>query len=601
MTTKTKKVLFYSECTLEDFTKIETELLKQQFIVSRVSSLDKFIESSRYELQHIHMVALKNADDYTRFSKTATQHFSSQLSPRVLLGPSSDMFASDSKSILNQIFTFGTDPSLIAEFCSETFDLFFKESRYFQISHFNIPEVIASLSLITFTGEIVFENQTERCIVYFSDGKIACASSSREDKKFGQLLLQHGIVSEMQVEKVMAMLRNDKKKIGQAFVDIGLITNKKLLEMLALQVKHIVIPLFNWEQGSAEVIFESPNSSTIFPFKFEPFQLATEGVKLRFSEAELQKRIQGESSVIKYLRMPAAAFLDSKQQKIVDAIRGKTQTVRDLMVSGKFSKLDCLRSLYILSIFGIVDFIEDTGDSANLRVKEKAIEELFSDPTMIEQTENESYRRPLLLLLMLTVLGAISFSYQYFDHAIFRDMSAYDSVSRNRTSPRHFPKPAAATEQKKQLVPSNSSVAQHKVSTNILAKSNQNTSKAAIVESVRHLRTSSAPYDKIAELLGQANLALTNRDYERAEYLSQQVLKINPQHEDGLSILGQVYIEQDRKAEARGVFLKLLVKNPKNGMAHLNLGTLYVLSDQNRQAMVHFRKFLDISKAGSSN
>ncbi|TNE63923.1 MAG: tetratricopeptide repeat protein [Bacteroidetes bacterium] len=71
-----------------------------------------------------------------------------------------------------------------------------------------------------------------------------------------------------------------------------------------------------------------------------------------------------------------------------------------------------------------------------------------------------------------------------------------------------------------------------------------------------------------------------------ADYYS-RALKLNDKHEDALYYLGNMYFELARYAEAEACWLKLVEVNPRNSRAYLQLGSLYLSSED----------FFDIEKA----
>ena len=81
-----------------------------------------------------------------------------------------------------------------------------------------------------------------------------------------------------------------------------------------------------------------------------------------------------------------------------------------------------------------------------------------------------------------------------------------------------------------------------------------------------------------------------NEQWEQAAENYRYALDLNGTHEDGLYYLGNMYIELSRYKEAKDCFLKLAQVNPKNSRAFLQLGNLYLSSEE----------FFDIDKAESA-
>lgn len=80
---------------------------------------------------------------------------------------------------------------------------------------------------------------------------------------------------------------------------------------------------------------------------------------------------------------------------------------------------------------------------------------------------------------------------------------------------------------------------------------------------------------KIEEELREAQEIRDSGDLERAIIMLKDILKRNPTNVPALSILGGIYLYQNRLEEARICFIEQIKLKPQMDGAHLNLGTVY--------------------------
>ena len=64
-------------------------------------------------------------------------------------------------------------------------------------------------------------------------------------KKLGDLLKEAGLVTEVQIQDVLAQKKQDQK-LGDALVEQGFITEKQLLDVLEIQLKLDSVSLYQY-------------------------------------------------------------------------------------------------------------------------------------------------------------------------------------------------------------------------------------------------------------------------------------------------------------------------------------------------------------------
>ena len=85
-----------------------------------------------------------------------------------------------------------------------------------------------------------------------------------------------------------------------------------------------------------------------------------------------------------------------------------------------------------------------------------------------------------------------------------------------------------------------------------------------------------------------------NKNYQVAENLYKQILKINPNHFESIFYLGSLLIEIRNFDQAKSLLQKAITIQPNYAVAYVNLGIAFEELGQSQQAMNHFQKAIEI-------
>ena len=113
-------------------------------------------------------------------------------------------------------------------------------------------DIITIMRLQKATGALAcVVNGTEKQ-VYIKDGQIIFASSRDEKERLGETLVAMGLIDRPQLAKALDLHRKSSglKKIGAIFVELGFLAPKDLFNGLKQQVRTILHSLFVVEEGS---------------------------------------------------------------------------------------------------------------------------------------------------------------------------------------------------------------------------------------------------------------------------------------------------------------------------------------------------------------
>ena len=193
---------------------------------------------------------------------------------------------------------------------------------------------------------------TERGIVLI-DGNVAWACSTSPGERLGELLARTGVVDKARVEAALREQSEpgEKKRIGQALIDLGVLSAEAVQHGLKHQVVEIFLGLLVARSGSF-VFLRGLDRDRL------PTQLAldTQGMLLdglrRLDEMELYRtRVPGAESKPRSTGKAPAKPLDDDQQRVL-ALADGARSVLDLATATALGEFDATRAVYKLVVAG---------------------------------------------------------------------------------------------------------------------------------------------------------------------------------------------------------------------------------------------------------
>ena len=119
-----------------------------------------------------------------------------------------------------------------------------------EIKDMTVPWLFQELAAGKKTGTAIFEQDMLVKKVFFSKGDILFAASNIDDDRLGEFLLRQGRMTRGQFDAASATIRKTNKKLGAVLFELGILGPKDLVIQVKLQVKHIILSLFNWRDGT---------------------------------------------------------------------------------------------------------------------------------------------------------------------------------------------------------------------------------------------------------------------------------------------------------------------------------------------------------------
>jgi curved DNA-binding protein CbpA len=209
------------------------------------------------------------------------------------------------------------------------------------------------------TGELVLANEKAAKKVFFKNGIIIYATSNQEKDRLGDVLLLNGMISQAQFDESGRQVQATGKKQGTLLVQMEALSAKDLFRGLNLQVRSIVLSLFDWDAGTWSFSDVLPPQEEIVTLRLPPAPLVVEGILRRASDTErfhplwdpetLSLQVHPDPPwVLEDLGIPAVA------KKLITCV-GRNVPWKELPAAAGMSGENVTALLYALSVFELIE------------------------------------------------------------------------------------------------------------------------------------------------------------------------------------------------------------------------------------------------------
>ncbi|HEX6058110.1 MAG TPA: DUF4388 domain-containing protein [Gemmatimonadaceae bacterium] len=230
---------------------------------------------------------------------------------------------------------------------------------------------LLDLSRKTGTLRVTSELRDEEGIVWFENGKVLHAGLRTQPNGLGTLLVRSGKLTESELERARARLRElgDGHRLGDVLLELGALTARELERQVRMQIESVVFELMAWREG-------------FFSFREESVETAPAEARIRISTESLlmegARRIDEWSRIadkVPHLGVvPVLASVDDDHPSLLDLLPNEWEVLtmidgrRDLrglaQALGR-SDFDIAKIAYGLVTTGVIGFVNaDRGGDA---------------------------------------------------------------------------------------------------------------------------------------------------------------------------------------------------------------------------------------------
>lgn len=227
------------------------------------------------------------------------------------------------------------------------------------------------------TGKLELSSDRKRVIVYFEDGNpFDVRSNYIKEGTLTRILQKTSNITESQIEQSHIVMKSKGLQQGEAFVEMGIITQEQLSKGLRTQSKEKMQTPFRWltaEYGFVEgLIVQDPDLmlETSLP------RIVLEGITLYYSNDRireaLDKRLKQTFAKNPKSRYKLEDFGFEPREMEVVQLAENGETVAEVLAKSPINVIHSLQILYVLLLLGVFKFKEDEKVKENADKKKKA-------------------------------------------------------------------------------------------------------------------------------------------------------------------------------------------------------------------------------------
>ena len=137
-----------------------------------------------------------------------------------------------------------------------------------------LPGLLRELYVGRKTGLLHFTQGSELRSVRFRGGTIVNAQTNVAADYLGEVLVRKGLLTTADLSRATEVVLREKKRLGQVFIELGIMDQGRLEDAMAFQVHEILAKVFSWHEGS-------------YRFEEEAEEPVNEDLTLKLSTGEL--------------------------------------------------------------------------------------------------------------------------------------------------------------------------------------------------------------------------------------------------------------------------------------------------------------------------
>ena len=195
------------------------------------------------------------------------------------------------------------------------------------LSRFEVPDVLSFLHMGSRTGVLVLERSDQESKLFIHNGKPVFAASTRDDLRFGPLLVRFGKVSGDALERLMARRGGAGLRIGQVLLSERVLTEAELASFLKVQVSEVIFETFAWHEGVFTFFDSVAPPATAVTLDMDLQTLVMEGVRRIDHDARLGEVFPDLSMAVEAVANPErvkhSATLTPEEWKVFFLIDGR--------------------------------------------------------------------------------------------------------------------------------------------------------------------------------------------------------------------------------------------------------------------------------------
>jgi hypothetical protein len=210
--------------------------------------------------------------------------------------------------------------------------------------------------------------------VFFKEGWIVSARTSKSKERLGNFLLRKGLFTANNLDEIAAQAQQSGERLGTFLVKGGLLSEKELFELLDFQVKEILFDLFSWKAGEFFYAEQAVEEADVV-VSYTPLDIALFAARSGLDFATFRRMIPNNKIIFRippYIERDKARViveLDANERFIFSLIDGKRNIEQLIKFSGD-DEVFVINILYRLVLMGLIKKSRDIGTYEDTEYRE---------------------------------------------------------------------------------------------------------------------------------------------------------------------------------------------------------------------------------------
>lgn len=253
------------------------------------------------------------------------------------------------------------------------------------LSDIPVPVILFSCYHLGLSGELTLINGDIKKTVYFDQGAIVFASSSKKEERLGEHLLRNSRISAEEFLRATKMVDETGERMGGVLLKLGIISLEELTPIVVEHVSHITYSTFNWISGSYKFEIKAAITEAI-KMPFSTADIIFEGIR-RLEDLELIKQWLGDftrplRATNDPLLLYQAVTLYPQEGYIVSRI-DSAMSIEEILSLGGLPENETLRTICGLLSIGMLELATEI--EKEKPIKQTAVSTVLSQPSPLPQ------------------------------------------------------------------------------------------------------------------------------------------------------------------------------------------------------------------------
>ncbi len=235
------------------------------------------------------------------------------------------------------------------------------------------------------TGVLVILNGEIKKTVFFQKGDVRMAASNLPEDRIGAVLYRYGLVTEKQLQNALSKAKG--KRLGQVFVEEGVLTVHELYKCIRKQIEDIFYSILLFRAGEFYFYTMQKEGSLPVLMNLSTNNLLMEGVRRIDEMSYFREKLPSTEVVLEVSPEVPPRKLEEKESRVYFLIDGK-RTVKEIGRESRLGEFETTKIIFHLLQMRYIRVVEQARAVEGIKPGEAA-EALHQ----VVETFNNVYRK----------------------------------------------------------------------------------------------------------------------------------------------------------------------------------------------------------------